>query len=59
MTLAELTNFIQATGFPIFVALVLLWRVDQMHADNLRAIAALTLALNDLRAELAHRREGP
>lgn len=45
MPLAQVTAFIQGVGFPIFVAVVLLFRVDTMHAENLRAINALTDAV--------------
>lgn len=32
---------INTVGFPIFVALVLLLRVDRMHSENLKAIYQL------------------
>lgn len=44
-TLGEITAFIQGVGFPIFVALLLLYRVDNMHKENLVAIHALTDAV--------------
>lgn len=42
-------SIINSVGFPIFVAVVLLWRVDNMHAENLKAIAGLTEAVTMLR----------
>lgn len=45
-------TFIQAVGFPIFVAVVLLLRVEAMHVEQLKAIHALTQALNVLCAVL-------
>lgn len=48
MTMPEMQQviaFIQGVGFPIFVACVLLFRVDKMHSENLRAINALTDAV--------------
>lgn len=45
MTLTQAIAFIQGVGFPIFVAVVLLFRVDTMHAENLKAINALTDAV--------------
>jgi len=50
--LTQITQFINQTGFPIFVAVILLWRVDSMHTANLKAIEALTLAVNELRSTL-------
>ena len=44
-SLQMVITFIQAVGFPIFVASVLLFRVDKMHAENLKAINALTDAV--------------
>jgi hypothetical protein len=44
-TLPEIADFIQRIGFPIFVALVLLFRVESMHVENLTAIHALTDAV--------------
>ena len=43
--LTALTAFIQSVGFPIFVAVVLLLRVQNMHVENLKAINALTDAV--------------
>jgi hypothetical protein len=48
--LSAIADFISRTGFPIFVAVVLLWRVDAMHAANLRAINELTIAIVQLRS---------
>lgn len=42
-------QLLNTVGFPTFVAIVLLWRVYDMHAENLRAIAALTQAIEALR----------
>jgi hypothetical protein len=52
VTLPDVSNFISQTGFPIFVAVVLLWRVDTMHAANLAAIHALTVEIRLLRVAL-------
>ncbi len=52
MDLKGAADFIQATGFPIFVAVVLLWRVDTMHTANLMALNALTLEIRLLRTQL-------
>ena len=43
--LQQAITFIQAVGFPIFVAVLLLFRVDRMHAENLTATHALTDAV--------------
>jgi hypothetical protein len=51
--LKQIADFIQSTGFPIFVAVVLLWRVDAMHTANLMAISELILEVRLLRTELA------
>jgi hypothetical protein len=45
---AEIKDLISTLGFPIFVAMVLLWRVDRMHTDNIRVITALTAAIVSL-----------
>ena len=48
----DLITFINSCGFPIFVAVVLLWKVDTMHAENIRAIHSLTDAISELRNAL-------
>ena len=48
----EWADFIKSVGFPVFVAMLLLLRVDAMHGENLKAIAALTEAVNMLRLVL-------
>ena len=48
-------TIVNQVGFPIFVAVVLLWRVDTMHAENLKAIAALTEAVTALRLTIQPR----
>lgn len=58
MELKEIAAFISSTGFPIFVAIVLLWRVDTMHTTNLMAIHENTLELRLLRVELVKRPAG-
>lgn len=52
MDLKQLADFISQTGFPIFVAIVLLWRVDTMHTDNLKALHENTLEVKLLRVAL-------
>lgn len=52
--LAALTTFIQGVGFPIFVAVVLLFRVEKMHVENLTAIHGLTDALWALTGQRPH-----
>jgi len=42
-----LADFINKVGFPIFVAVVLLWRVDSRHAENVRAMNELVKAVKD------------
>lgn len=44
----EAIYFIQQVGFPIFVAVVLLLRVETMHVESIRAIHALTAAVQSL-----------
>ena len=39
------TTFIQTVGFPIFVAVVLLWRVDRANNELSKALNALTLSI--------------
>ena len=51
----QAVSFIQQVGFPIFVAVVLLYRVDVMHAENLKAIHALTQAINGLCLLVGHK----
>lgn len=41
-------QFITQIGFPIFVAVVLLMRVDKMHSENIMAINNLVTTLRDL-----------
>lgn len=53
-SLAALTTFIQGVGFPIFVAVVLLFRVETMHVENLKAINALTDAVWALTGKRVH-----
>jgi hypothetical protein len=57
MDLQQVITFINQCGFPIFVAAVLLWRVDRMHAENNRALHLLTLAVNDLKAAILSSRK--
>lgn len=56
MTLDQVITFINQCGFPVFVAAVLLWRVDRMHTENIHAVEQLTHAVRDLRRciELKH-----
>ena len=42
-------SIVNSLGFPAFVALVLLYRVYDMHAENIKAIAQLTQAVELLR----------
>lgn len=46
--LTDVSTFIQQVGFPIFVAIVLLFQVLNMHRENVRAIDALTDAIRSL-----------
>lgn len=39
-------DFISKIGFPIFVALILLWRDDQRHHENVTAIRDLVETVN-------------
>jgi hypothetical protein len=55
--LKQIADFIQSTGFPIFVAIILLYRVDSMHTANLNSIHENTLELRQLRTEISNRRE--
>jgi hypothetical protein len=48
VNLSDLAGLINQVGFPVFVAVVLLLRVDKMHAENIRAINALTAAIEAL-----------
>jgi hypothetical protein len=50
--LKQIAEFISQTGFPIFVAIVLLWRVDNMHTANLEALHENTLEIKLLRVAL-------
>lgn len=44
--------FIQSVGFPVFVATVLLWQYHRTNTDMLKALNALTISIELLRAEL-------
>jgi hypothetical protein len=50
-----LDRFITQIGFPIFVAVVLLMRVDKMHAENITAINNLVTTLRELHKCIEHR----
>jgi hypothetical protein len=39
--------FINRVGFPIFIAIVLLWRDDKRHAENLQAMRDLVHTVKD------------
>lgn len=39
-------DFISKVGFPIFVSIILLWRDDQRHHENVTAIRHLVTAVN-------------
>ena len=47
-TLKPLGDFISQVGFPVFVAIVLMWQFWKMHRENTAAMAKLTLALDNL-----------
>ena len=57
--LDEFSHFIATLGFPIFVAVILLLRVDQMHAENIRAINELTQAISQLITVIASNGNSP
>jgi hypothetical protein len=40
-------DFISKVGFPVFVALLLLWRNDQRHTENLEAMRDLVHTVKD------------
>jgi len=40
-------DFISKVGFPIFVALILLWRNDIRHTENLEAMRDLVHTVKD------------
>lgn len=40
-------SFINRVGFPIFIALVLLWRDDQRHKENVDALRDLMHTVKD------------
>src|SRR5258708_32662187 len=40
-------DFISKVGFPVFVAIILLWRDDARHTDNIRAIRRLAHTVKD------------
>lgn len=48
-TLKAISDFIQAVGFPAFVAVVLLYQVDHMHKENARIMRELAHELARLR----------
>jgi Tfp pilus assembly protein PilN len=48
-----LEDFIKSVGFPIFVAVLLLFRVDSMHKDNMHTNRQLARELAALRAHIA------
>lgn len=43
-----LADFIGKVGFPVFVAIILLWRTDRYHAENTKAINDLRTAVLDV-----------
>jgi len=45
--LALAKDFIATVGFPIFVATLLLYRVESWHTENIRSMADLRLAILD------------
>lgn len=49
MDLDKVIALINQCGFPVFVALVLLLRVDRMHQANILALNALTKAIDELK----------
>jgi hypothetical protein len=40
-------DFISKVGFPIFVAILLLWRDEHRHVENLQAMRELVYAVKD------------
>ena len=42
-----LADFISKVGFPIFVAVLLLWREDSRHSENIQAMSELVHAIKD------------
>lgn len=54
MDLKSIAEFIQAQGFPIFVASWLLVQLVGMHTDNLTVIKDLTIEVRLLRAAIEH-----
>jgi YvrJ protein family len=53
----DITDFISSVGFPIAVAIYLLWRQDNQHIDNLKAIHELIVAVKALSEETKRRRD--
>jgi len=45
-------DFISKVGFPIFIAIVLLWRDDTRHAENVRSMQEI---INAVRSNGHHR----
>ena len=54
MDLKVVADFIQAQGFPIFVAVWLLTQLFSMHAANLAVINDLIIEVRLLRAAIEH-----
>jgi len=48
VVLTAVGDFISRVGFPIFVAVFLLYRLQSMHDEHIRTIRAMTSAIDTL-----------
>lgn len=55
MSLADVTTFIGQVGFPIFIAVLLLWRFDANDRALIEALNKLTAAFDQLSHEINRR----
>jgi YvrJ protein family len=52
VTIKDVTDFISAVGFPIAVAVILLWRFDANDRALIKALGTLTAAFDKLSHEI-------
>lgn len=51
--MADVVDFIKSVGFPIAVAIWLLWQGERQHNQNIETLQAMRTELSELRSALA------
>jgi hypothetical protein len=55
VSLKDYGDFVSSVGFPIAIAILLLWRFDNQNHATIKALNALTMAVDKLCAEIERR----